>query len=104
MSRRLMALRPVTFRYKKPQADGSQPIQYGLIAEDVARVYPNLVVRGPDGRPYTVAYQELPALLLAEVQRQHRQINQLESALRRLDALQAEVHSLISVNRPLATR
>ena len=39
----------MTFRYKKPYADGSKPIQYGLIAEEVAYVYPDLVVRGKDG-------------------------------------------------------
>jgi len=93
----LMSLRPVTFRYRRRYLRGqADPLQYGLIAEDVAKVYPSLVVRGPGGRPYTVAYQELPTLLLAEVQRQHRQIVQLESALRRLDTLQAEVRALVA--------
>jgi hypothetical protein len=48
-SRGLMRLRPVTFRYQKPFGDGSKPIQYGLIAEEVAEVYPNLVAHSADG-------------------------------------------------------
>jgi hypothetical protein len=52
----LLRLRPVTFRYKKPFSDGSQPIQYGLIAEEVAEVYPDLVARSADGQIETVKY------------------------------------------------
>jgi Chaperone of endosialidase len=93
---RLMALQPMSFYYKARYAHGQRnPLQFGLIAEDVAKVYPNLVVDGPDGRPYTVAYQELPALLLAEIQRQQRRIDQLEAQSRRINALQAEVDSLM---------
>jgi len=46
----LMRLRPVTFRYKKPYNDGSQSRQYGLIAEEVAEVYPDLVAHSSDGQ------------------------------------------------------
>jgi hypothetical protein len=55
----LMLLHPVTFRYKKPYADGSKPIDYGLIAEEVAEVYPDLVIGGADGKVETVQYQKL---------------------------------------------
>jgi trimeric autotransporter adhesin len=65
----LLRLRPVTFRYKKPYADGSKPIQYGLVAEEVADVYPDLVVRGKDGQVETVQYYKLDAMLLNEVQK-----------------------------------
>ncbi len=65
----LLRLRPVTFRYKKPHEDGSKPIQYGLIAEEVADVYPDLVVRGKDGQIETVQYYKLDAMLLNEVQK-----------------------------------
>ena len=65
----LLRLRPVTFRYKKPYADGSKPIQYGLVAEEVADVYPDLVVRGKDGQAETVQYYKLDAMLLNEVQK-----------------------------------
>ena len=67
----LMRLRPVAFRYK-PQIDPTGLTQYGLIAEEVADVYPDLVVYDRDGRPETVRYHLVNALLLNEVQKQHR--------------------------------
>ena len=68
-SERLHDLNPVTFRYKKPFADGDQPLQFGLIAEEVATTFPELVVHDETGRPDTVKYQDLPPLLLNEVQK-----------------------------------
>jgi hypothetical protein len=70
--RGLMALRPVSFHYRRSIAGGQSSRQFGLIAEQVARVYPNLVVDGRDGKPSAVAYQELPALELAQLQ--HEQV------------------------------
>jgi len=64
----LMKLRPVTFRYKE---DPRGELQYGLIAEEVARQYPNLVSRGPDGRAESVRYLTLISMLLNEVQKQN---------------------------------
>jgi hypothetical protein len=80
----LMRLRPVTFRYKKPYADGSKPIDYGLIAEEVAEVYPDLVVRGKDGEVETVQYQKLTPMLLNEVQKLHREIQALREDMEQL--------------------
>lgn len=77
----LMRLRPVTFRYKKPFADGSKPIQYGLIAEEVAEVYPDLVAHSSDGQIETVKYQVLDSMLLNEVQREQREIGELQRKL-----------------------
>jgi endosialidase-like protein len=71
----LMKLKPVSFRYKDGGAGGA--LQFGLLAEQVANVYPNLVVNGEDGLPSSVAYHELPALLLAKIQAQQRQIDWL---------------------------
>ena len=68
----LLRLRPVTYRYRQPYADGSTPGDYGLIPEEVAEVYPDLVVTGPDGRIEMVQYQKLTPMLLNEVQKQHR--------------------------------
>lgn len=65
----LLRLRPVTFRYTKAYADGSKPIQYGLIAEEVAEVYPDLVVRNKDGQVESVQYYKLDVMLLNEVQK-----------------------------------
>jgi hypothetical protein len=80
-SRGLLRLRPVTFRYQKPFADGSQPIQYGLIAEEVEEVYPHLVARSADGQIETVKYQVLDAMLLNELQRQQAEIAELRDQL-----------------------
>ncbi|MBV8357719.1 MAG: tail fiber domain-containing protein, partial [Deltaproteobacteria bacterium] len=75
----LMKLRPVTFRYK---SDPTETLQYGLVAEEVARVYPELVVRGTDGKLQSVRYLEFTALLLNQLQQQARdlqkQTNQLQ--------------------------
>lgn len=77
--RKLMALKPVSFRYRRSFVHGANPVQFGLIAEQVAKVYPDLVVNGRDGKPSAVAYQELPALLLAQVQEQQRRYNALKA-------------------------
>jgi hypothetical protein len=70
-SERLLKLRPVKFRYKKADASGEKPMQYGLIAEEVAEVYPELVVRdATTGRIDGVRYEELAPMLLNEVQQQ----------------------------------
>jgi hypothetical protein len=65
----LGSLRPVTFRYKRAHTDGSKPLQYGLIAEEVAEVFPELVVFDAEGRPETVRYHWLSSLLLNEFQK-----------------------------------
>jgi Chaperone of endosialidase len=67
----LLKLRPVTFRYKAPYDDGQRVLQYGLIAEEVAAVDPGLVQYGEDGKPLTVRYHFVNAMLLGEVQKQH---------------------------------
>jgi len=89
----LMQLRPVTFRYRKPYEDGSKPIQYGLIAEEVAEVYPDLVARSADRQVESVRYQLLDLMLLNELQKQHvtiaaqkEQIHSLEERLTRIEA------------------
>ena len=68
---KLLQLRPVTFFYKPQYDDGSHALQFGLIAEEVAKVYPDMVVYGKDGQPYTVKYQMLIPMLLNELQKQH---------------------------------
>jgi endosialidase-like protein len=97
-SRRLQQLRPVTFRYRQAAADGTKPRQYGLIAEEVAEVYADLVASDADGQPERVLYHVLPALLLNELQRQERVIEtqaaELAALRRDQAALQAEVARL----------
>jgi hypothetical protein len=93
----LMRLRPVAFRYK-PQIDPTGLAQYGLIAEEVADVYPELVVYDRDGRPETVRYHLINALLLNEVQKQHRaaeaQEKLIEQQKETIDREQAKIDRL----------
>lgn len=72
-SSRLMQLRPVTDRYTQAYADGSKPLDYGLIAEEVEQAYPDLVVHLHNGEVETVQYHKINAMLLNEVQRQFRE-------------------------------
>ena len=82
----VLMLRPVTFRYKKPYTDGTKPIQYGLIAEEVAEVYPDLVTRSADGEIETVKYHVLVPMLLNELQKQAARIAALEDRLAQVEA------------------
>jgi hypothetical protein len=75
----LIRLRPVTFHYKPAYDDGSRLLQYGLIAEEVAQVYPGLVEYDRDGAPLAVRYHFVNAMLLNEVQRQQRTIAELQA-------------------------
>ena len=94
----LSKLRPVTFRYKAESATGPRSIEYGLIAEEVAEIYPELVVRDKDGQPAGVRYHVLPAMLLNELQRQQRVIEaqaaQVREQTRLIDELTARLSRL----------
>ena len=81
----LMRLRPVTFRYKKEYDAGDGQLQYGLIAEEVAEVYPELVVYDDQGRVKTVLHQQLSGMLLNELQKQHWQVQELTERLTRME-------------------
>jgi hypothetical protein len=87
----LMRLRPVTYRYKQPFADGSKPIQYGLIAEEVADVYPDLVAHSADGQIETVKYQVLDSMLLNEIQRQQGEIRQMQQQIDELKSMLGDI-------------
>lgn len=104
-SHRIFDLRPVQFTYKQAFEGGATPVQYGLIAEEVAEVLPELVARGKDGEIETVKYHVLPTLLLAEVQRLEReraaQDAKLEQQAGELAALRALV---LSLQRQMAER
>src|SRR5262249_50206184 len=79
-SQGLYHLRPVVFRYKA----GPGERQYGLIAEEVAKVYPELVTRNAQGQIETIRYHELAPMLLNEVQHQQRQLAELKALNARL--------------------
>src|SRR5262249_47861587 len=81
-SEALFALRPVAFRYKK-EIDPTGISQLGLVAEDVEKVNPDLVVRDKEGKPYSVRYDQVNAMLLNEFLKEHRKVQELEATVAR---------------------
>jgi Chaperone of endosialidase len=86
-SEAILALKPVTFRYKKDLDPKSIP-QFGLVAEDIEKVNPDLITRDPKGKPYTVRYEAVNAMLLNEFLKEHRKV---EKQQEEIDALKAEL-------------
>ena len=84
-SEALFALKPVTFRYKK-EIDATGTSQFGLVAEEVEKVNRDLVVRDKEGKPYTVRYDQVNAMLLNEFLKEHRQVQKLEATVASLVA------------------
>ena len=76
-SESIFALNPVTFRYKKA-IDANGTPQFGLVAEQVAKVNPDLVIRDTDGKPYTVRYEAVNAMLLNEFLKEHHTVQDLK--------------------------
>ena len=79
-SEALYALKPVRFRYNE-QYDATQTLAFGLIAEEVAEVAPDLVGRNPDGQPESVRYEQVNAMLLNEFLKEHRKVEKLEATV-----------------------
>jgi len=79
-SEALFALKPVTFRYKK-EIDPQGIPQFGLVAEDVAAVNPDLVVRDKEGKPHSVRYEQVNAMLLNEFLKEHRTVQELRNEI-----------------------
>jgi septal ring factor EnvC (AmiA/AmiB activator) len=116
-SEAILALKPVTFHYKN---DSKGVPQFGLIAEEVSKVNPNLVVRDADGKPYTVRYDAVNAMLLNEFLKEHRkneeqeatiacQQKQIEALTARLDEQASQIRKVsaqlaASSSRPLALK
>src|SRR5438046_5465309 len=76
-SEAILALKPVTFRYKH-ELDPEGIPQFGLVAEQVEKVNPDLVARDEQGKPYTVRYEAVNAMLLNEFLKEHREVEQLK--------------------------
>jgi trimeric autotransporter adhesin len=87
----LMKLRPVSFLYKPEYSNGERTLQYGLIAEEVAKVYPEMVAYDKVGQPYTVRYQYLAPMLLNEMQKQY---HRAEAQAKVINAQGQEIESL----------
>src|SRR5216110_2533168 len=79
-SEAILALKPVTFHYKH-ELDPEGIPQFGLVAEEVEKVNPDLVARDAEGKPYTVRYDAVNAMLLNEFLKEHRKVERLEAAL-----------------------
>jgi hypothetical protein len=82
-SEALYQLQPVTFQYKK-EIDPESRLQFGLVAEDVEKVNPDLVVHDKEGKPYSVRYDQVNAMLLNEFLRAHHRIGQQEATITQL--------------------
>jgi hypothetical protein len=85
-SEAILALKPVTFHYKQ-ELDPDGTAQFGLVAEEVEKVNPDLVVRDEQGKPYTVRYEAVNAMLLNEFLKEHRKVGEQackEQELKRL--------------------
>jgi hypothetical protein len=80
-SEAILKLKPVSFRYK---VDEERTRQFGLIAEEVAKVNPDLVVRDEDGKIYTVRYEAVNAMLLNEFLKEHRKVEQMQKQIETL--------------------
>ena len=87
-SETLFALKPVCFRYEK-EIDPAGTSQLGLMAEDVEKVNPQLVVCDKERKPYSVRYDQVNAMLLNEFLKQHQRVQELEANAARQQAIEA---------------
>jgi hypothetical protein len=95
----LLSLRPVSFRYK-PELDSKGYPQFGLIAEEVAEVNPDLVVRDAKGEIHSVRYEAVNAMLLNEFLKEHRKVEQMQKQIDALTAGLQKVSAQIEVSKP----
>ena len=87
----LLALRPVTFHYRQ---DARNTPEYGLVAEEVAKVAPDLVIRDKQGQILTVRYDAVNAMLLNEFRKQHEVVQQQQKEIEALKARLGQVDAL----------
>ena len=95
-SEAILALKPVTFQYR---SDKTGTTQFGLIAEEVANVNPNLVVRDDSGEIYTVRYDAVNAMLLNEFLKEHGKVQSLEKQVEKLTAGLQKVSAQIEASK-----
>jgi len=105
-SEAIYPLKPVSFRYHK-EYDAIQTLAFGLIAEEVAEVYPDLLGRNPQGDAESVRYEQIDAMLLNEFLKEHRafleeqvQMERLERQVEALTAGLQKVSAQIEANKP----
>jgi len=98
-SESLLGLKPVTFSYKN---DAKAIQHYGLVAEEVAKVNPDLVVVDDGGKPWSVRYDEVNAMLLNEFIKEHRKVEHLEKQVEKLTAGLQRVSAQLELNKAAA--
>src|SRR5205085_10656425 len=91
-SEAILGLQSVTFRYKQ-ELDPEGIPQFGLVAEEVEKVNPDLVVRDEQGKPYTVRYEAVNAMLLNEFLKEHRKGQEQDATISQLKSALAEQHN-----------
>ena len=97
-SEAILALKPVTFHYKH-ELDPEGIPQFGLVAEEVEKVNPDLVARDAEGKPYTVRYEAVNAMLLNEFLKEHCRVEQLEKQVAALTAGLQKVSAQLEVSK-----
>jgi len=98
-SEAILALKPVTFHYKK-EIDHDRIPQFGLVAEEVEKVNSALITRDRDGKPYTVRYEAVNAMLLNEFLKARRQIDAQQKQIDALTAAVQKVSAQLEVSKP----
>ena len=98
-SEAILSLEPVAFRYKKGLDPKGIP-QFGLVAEQVEKVNPDLVARDDQGKPYTVRYEAVNAMLLNEFLKEHRTVQELKKEIAALTATVQKVSAQVEMSRP----
>jgi len=99
VSKALFGLKPVTFRYKQ-QIDPAHKVSFGLIAEEVAEISPDLVSCDKEGKPQTVRYEAVNAMLLNEFLKEHREVQELKKQVEALTAGLRKVSALVEASKP----
>jgi trimeric autotransporter adhesin len=94
-SEALLALQSVTFRYKR-EFDPTGTAQFGLVAEEVEKVNSDQVVHDKDGKPYSVRYDQVNAMLLNEFLKEHKKVEQQEIKIEKQEATIAELRSAVA--------
>ena len=93
-SEAILSLRPDSFRYNRKLDPNGIP-QFGLIAEEVAKVNPDLVVTDDKGQPFSVRYEEVNAMLLNEFLKEHRKVEEQEKKLAKQEAAVDDLKSAL---------
>jgi len=94
-SEAILGLEPVTFRYKR-ELDPNGVLQFGLVAEEAARVNPDLVARDRDGKPYTVRYEAVNAMLLNEFLKEHKKVEEEQAQIAALNSRVATQEAVLA--------